>query len=140
MLEIFLLIHLGKKLAAKARRRGWAGWPWVILLILGWFGALLTGAIASSVAYLATHPGEQEAPLLLVLASAYGVAACVAACVATGLFVVVGFLPADAAEEDYDDDEVPPRQVARRAAIDPYAEHDRRYTDDDDEERRTRRR
>ena len=137
MLEIFLLIHLGKKLAAKARRRNWAGWPWVILLVLGWFGGLLAGAIASTVAYLATHPGEQEAPLLLVLASGYAVAACVA----TGLFVVVGLLPGETPDEEYDDEEadVPPRRASRPAADDPYAEHDRRYRDEDDDRVRPKR-
>ena len=133
MLEIFLLIFLGKRLAAKARSRGYAGWPWVVLLVPGWFGSLFVGVVVASIAYLATHPNEEGAPMLLLIPAAYAVAGCVAA----GLFLVVGLLP-DRRPDDQDDEEYDerPRRRVKPAADDPYGDDERRYKDEDDGRRR----
>jgi hypothetical protein len=46
MLEILLLFKSSRKLLEMAKDRGIAGWPFVILLIILWFGGEVAGAVA----------------------------------------------------------------------------------------------
>ena len=101
MLEIFFLVFLGKKIAAKARDKGWSGAGAVVLLVGLWFGGEVVGLIAAVVAEEVLHPDDEPNIFLLLL----GCYAC-AALGAVVAFTVVGLLPGPQASpyDDEDDD------------------------------------
>lgn len=101
MLEIFFLVFLGKKIAAKARDKGWSGGGAVLLLVGLWFGGEVAGAIAAVVVELMLDP-DAEPNFLIVLVGCYSCAA-LGAGVA---FTAVGLLPEpqDSPYDDEDDD------------------------------------
>jgi hypothetical protein len=131
VLEIFILIALGKAINRKAQARGWPGWPWVVALVIGWFVALMVGGIAAGVLYMMTSgngpaPGANpdEPPIWVFLIGAY----LAAACMATGLFIAVGFLPrGDDPDGDDEEEDYRPARRPRRDVDDDDPYHPDRY-------------
>lgn len=88
MLEILILISLGRNIAAQARAKGRSGPAYVFLLLGFWFGGEILGAIAAAVISVAVT-GEDE-PNMLAMYVAALVTAIIGAVIA---FKIVGALP-----------------------------------------------
>ena len=138
MLEIVILWTLGKKVAGMCRDRGRKPLPWVVLLVLAWYGGAMVGFVACAVGFQIANPGQKDPPLVPLLISALGTAALGV----TLVVVIVSLLPRlrdKYDDEEYDDEDEPDDRPAPRTA-DPYAEYDRRYRDDEDDDYRPARR
>jgi hypothetical protein len=99
MIEILILINLSKKIAAKARDKGYSGGGFVVLLLALWFGGEITGMFG---AILLLGDGDENffAAYLAALGGAVvgGILA----------FTIVGALSETQPDhEDYDDYEDP---------------------------------
>ncbi len=94
MLEILLLIHLSKKIAAKAREKGRSGGWFVLLLLFLWFGGEIAGAIAAAVAL---EVAGEDNFFIVYLAALAG-----AVCGGVFAFLIVGALTPVRSEDDYD--------------------------------------
>ena len=94
MLEILLLIHLGKKIAAKAREKGRSGGAFVALLLFLWFG----GEIAAMIAAMVVLGDGEENFFMCYLAALVGAA--VGGCLA---FVAVNAIQPAYKPDDYED-------------------------------------
>lgn len=140
MLEVIILFVLGKKIAQMASDRGRAAWPWVLMLVLCWFGGEVLAAIGTVLVISDGNVPLGDDALFIILGVGY--LGAIAGAVIT--FVVVSALPAVPIEDDDDDYEQPRRQWRREIPPDDRQDWDggpRAY--DDDEEtlpRRGRRR
>ena len=108
MLEVLLLLALGRKIAAMARARGRSPAPWVILLIVFWVGGEVTGGILAAIVSMQENPNQGDPPLLLVM----GVGLATAAVGAVLAFTIVSLLPSvedEEFDEEFDEDD-PPRR------------------------------
>jgi hypothetical protein len=94
VLEILLVIHLSKKIAAKAREKGHSGPGFVVLLLVLWFGGEIAGLIG---AMAALGGGDEN------FWAAYFVALLGAALGGITAFVIVGALAPVYKHDDYDD-------------------------------------
>ncbi len=139
MLEIFVLVAMCRYLHRTAKGKGWAGWPFVLLMIFGWFAGGFGGAIGLSIMLPDLN---DEFPVAMLLGYLCGV---VLSCV--GNAIIVAMLPNKATDDDRDysdrrrrrsaddDDDDDPRD--RRGRRDDRDDDDR---DDDRDSRRGRRR
>lgn len=119
MLEILILIMLGRNIAAKARAKGRSG-GWFVVLLLGlWFGGELFGGIAAGVVAMVAM-GEAEPPFLPCYLGAL-VGAAVGAVIA---FVIVNSVSPVRTYGNYDDDD-----------FEEYGRDRKRPRDRDDEDR-----
>ncbi|OWK43567.1 hypothetical protein [Fimbriiglobus ruber] len=152
MLEILILWALGKKIARMTKERGRAAWPWVILLIVCWYGGALAAVVAAGIAVAVANPNNPDAGDDMMLLF---IGAALAGAIGGALFTfgVVSLLPnaRDPRDDEYDDDE-DYRHTRRRRYDDEdvddrprehrgYIDSDdrdggRRYDDDDRRERR----
>jgi hypothetical protein len=98
MLDLLILIGLGRNLGAKARAKGHKAGYYQFLLVLFWFGAEI-GAGAAIMLYLAMAGEDPEEYLFLIWVGAIAGAALGA----WGAFKIVSSLP-DLSRDDYEDD------------------------------------
>jgi hypothetical protein len=69
MLEIFVLIRLGRSIAAKATDKGRSGVPYVFMLLGFWFGGEFVGAFGGAILSLLLDEGR-EPNMFLIYAGA----------------------------------------------------------------------
>ena len=137
MLEIFILVAMCRHLHKTATNKGYAGWPFAVLMVFGWFVGGIGGAVGG---VILMGDGGGEIPVSGVIGYLLGVAL---ACIGNALLVAV--LPARERPDDEDDDR-PRRQ--RAYDDDEYDDRDRdrdprrgrRYADEDDDPGRDARR
>lgn len=135
MLEIVILWALGKKVAAMCKERGRTAWPWVVMLVLSWYGGAFAGAVVAVVVNMAVNPNLREPDMMFLLIG------CLLGALGGVCFTltVVSLLPAAERYDDYDDyddrDDGYPRR--RRGRTDEF--DDGRYEDDYDRPRKKRR-
>jgi hypothetical protein len=136
VLEIIILYLLGKKIAAMCNDRGRTAWPWVVFMVLGWYGGAIVGVVVAMVIMLATDPNAQEPNMALLIA--FGLGGAVAA--VGFVTLVVSLLPPVERfedEDEYDEDLTPRRRRMRYDDEDSEVEDDRprrrRRRDEDDE-------
>jgi hypothetical protein len=98
MLEIVILIVLGRRIAEIARGKGRSGGPYVILLLAMWFGGEFSGILVG-VVIAALMSGAEEANFLAVWA--LGLVGAIVG--AVGAFQIVKRLPER--EEPWPDEE-----------------------------------
>jgi|GEM_PF-3225597 len=129
MLEIFILISVGRAIANKAKSKDLPGWPFVIILIIFYIGGAIAGASVALVASGGLAANEDDNLLPLILGYLGG-----AALGATASYIIVAALPdrsepdRDAGrrrrERDYDGDDdiddLPVRKARREDADDGY--------------------
>lgn len=124
MLEIIILVAMCRHLHGKAKKKGWPGWPFVLLMIFGWFvfgiGAGIAGIIISG--------DDGDIPIGGIIGYLLGV---VLACVTNVL--IVALLP-DRGVQDDDEDYSDRRR--RRFRQDSYESDE---ADEDDRRGRRRR-
>lgn len=99
MLEIFALISLGKNIAAKARVKGRRGGPFVLLLVVLWFGGEIFGAIVAGVVSMVALGDDEPNILILYLGAIPG--AIIGAVVA---FQIVKAITPASTRGDYEDE------------------------------------
>ncbi len=100
MLEILILMSLGRNIARRAHDKGRSGAFFVVLLVVLWFGGEICGAIAGAVVGV-VGMGQNEPPLLLCYLGALTGAA-IGAVIA---FVIVSKIaPLHKYDDDYDDE------------------------------------
>ena len=100
MLEILILIALGKRIAAKARDKGRSGTAYVLLLLGMWLGGEISGGLVVGITEALISGRDEPALGLIYLGALIG--ATIGAVVA---FLIVGALPA-VDRDDEDDDPV----------------------------------
>lgn len=135
MLDIFILIGMCVFVANSAKKKGYAGWPFVLMMIFTWlffgFGAAIAGVIIMG-------DGNDKLPMGFIIGYIIGA---VTACLVTSLLVAV--LPA---RETEDDEDYYADRRRRRSRRDDYDEEDdrdrdgRRNRDRDDRDDRDDRR
>jgi hypothetical protein len=139
VLEIFLLIHFGRKLAGICSAKGRSAWPWVLMMVVVYFGAMIGGVVVATIVSLVLDPNIQEPDLLLMLVCGYGSAAVAL----TLLFLLVRSLPDNNARrhddyDDYEDDRYEDDRhddddrPQRGRPAERYRDGDDRYNEDDD--------
>jgi hypothetical protein len=126
VLEILILIGLGKNIASKANAKGRSGTAFVFMLLGLWFGGEIFGAILGVILAMGMDPHAAEPNFFIIWVCAL-VGAAIGAVIA---FAIVNSL-ADLSryDDDFDDREDFDRRPRRR-------DHDDR---DDDYDRRVRR-
>ena len=136
MIEIIVLFLMGRYLHSTATKKGWPGWPFVLLMIFGWFVCAIGGGV---VGMIVTDDWDSELPVGGIVGYFVGA---VFACVGNAL--VVAMLPNKAVDDDRD---YSTRRRGRRYDEgedndDPRDRRGRRYDRDDDDrdDRRGRRR
>lgn len=117
MLEIVVLISMCRYLHKSATGKGWPGWPFVLLMILGWFAFGIGGGIAG----ILVSGDDGDLPVGGIIGYVVGV---VLACLANAM--IVGILPNRKVTDDYDRDDSPRRRG------------DDRWEDEYDDDRRQR--
>lgn len=117
MLEIFVLISMCRYLNRTATEKGCPGWPFVLLMIFGWFAFGIGGGIVG----LLVMGGDGDLPVGAIIGYIAGV---ILACLANSM--IVAMLPNRAVRDDYDRDYSPRRRG------------DSRWEDEQEDDRRPR--
>jgi hypothetical protein len=127
MCEILLLWLLGRAISDMAGKKMRSGLPYVLMLILFWFGGEVFGGAFG----LILMRGDERKLGVVYICALFG-----AACGAVVSFLIVGLLPR--ADDGY---ELPQRRRPRRRRDEDEDEDDRprRRRDEDDRPRRRRR-
>jgi hypothetical protein len=113
MCEIVLLILLSKKVAEITRDKGYSAAPFVIFLILAWFGGEIMGGLFGFVLF-----SDQEDPPFAVY-----LLALVGAAVGVGVtFLTVNLLPDQGRDDDWEEDTYYARKRRARRRRDDYDE------------------
>jgi hypothetical protein len=102
MLEILILIALGKNIAAKARAKGRSGPPFVILLVVLWIGCELAGAVVAGIVSMVVFGGGEPELLVLYMGALPG--AIIGALIAFGIVSALGPARPRDREDDYEGD------------------------------------
>ncbi len=137
MLEILFLIFLGKKIAAKARDKGYSGVGFAVLLIFLWFAGEIAGVVATLVVL-----GDSDETMLVAMAAGLAGAGIGSAFA----FLIVASLSGTPRDDEYDDyeeydddrDERPRRRRSRDRDDERGRGRDRDWDDDDRERGRGR--
>ncbi len=116
MLDILILIGMCFYVANAAKKKGYSGWPFVLLMIFAW---LFFGCGAGVGGMMIMGQEDDEFPFGFLIGYVLGV---VLACVSTSLLIAC--LPSRETDDDRDDSS---RRRRRRRAV-----------DDDDDDRRDR--
>jgi hypothetical protein len=101
MLEIFVLITMCRYLHKTATGKGWPGWPFVLLMIFGWFAFGIGGGILGIV----VTGDDGDLPVGGIIGYLAGV---VLACLSNAM--IVGILPNKSVKDDDDRDYSPRRR------------------------------